>query len=231
MVDYRDLRLSNLTEPRFRHVFLLLFWPFYGLYFLLLERGGLTSGFTPVWCPLDDMIPFCEWFFIAYVYWFVFLIGGLCWSFFCDVQAFRRMMQFIIPTYGITLIVYILWPTCQNLRPETFPRDNFMTRILGWFYAFDTNTNVCPSIHVLGSIAVPVGLWNSRKFRTPGKRFLLVAQAFLISISTVFVKQHSVLDVLAALALSVLGVLLIDYMEKRNRKRRAVPRKSPAHCG
>ncbi len=229
MVDYRSLRLSNVTQPRFRHVLLLLYWPFHGLMFLLLERGGLTSGFTPIWCPLDDLIPFCEWFFIPYVYWFVFLIGGLAWSFFCDVKAFRRMMQFIIVTYGITLMIYILWPTCQNLRPESFPRDNFMTRIIAWFYAFDTNTNVCPSMHVLGSVAVPVGLWYSEKFRTPMARFWMVFQAALISISTVFVKQHSAVDVLSALPLCLFAILLMNFMEKRHKKAKPLPsQKSPA---
>ena len=39
------------------------------------------------------------------------------------------------------------------LRPEVFARDNALTRAVAWFYTFDTNTNVCPSLHVIGSAA------------------------------------------------------------------------------
>ena len=38
MIDYRPFRLSRLNTPEFSHLKLLLFWPFYGLCFLLLER-------------------------------------------------------------------------------------------------------------------------------------------------------------------------------------------------
>lgn len=200
--DYRSLRLRNIAAPEYRHVLLLLFWPIHGLLFLLLERGGFAGPYYTVQCALDNMIPFNEWFFIPYLFWFVYLSGGLIYAFFYDVPSFKRMMWFIILTYGTTLLIYVLWPTQQLLRPQTFLRDNFMTRFAAWFYRFDTNTNVCPSIHVLGAVAVSVGLWDSPRLCGPVWRMLLWAQTALISVSTLFVKQHSVLDVLAAAVLS-----------------------------
>lgn len=226
--DYRHLRLKNVTEPRFRHVLLLLYWPIHGLLFLLLERGGLAERYYTVQCALDALIPFNEWFFIPYLFWFVYLTGGLAFTFFYDVRAFRRMMRFIILTYGATLAIYILWPTRQLLRPAVFPRDNIMTRFAAWFYAFDTNTNVCPSIHVLGAIAVSVGLWDCGRFRRPAWRLVFGAQTALISVSTLFVKQHSVLDVLAASALSALALPLVfspARLRSSRRKKVAVARR------
>ena len=44
--DYRGLRLRNVTDPAYRHILLLLYWPIHGLLFLLLERGGLRMGTT-----------------------------------------------------------------------------------------------------------------------------------------------------------------------------------------
>ena len=46
--------------------------------------------------------------------------------------------------------MFALYPTCQNLRPEVFARDNVLTRLMAWFYTCDTSTNVCPSLHVCG---------------------------------------------------------------------------------
>lgn len=214
--DYRALRPGDLNTRPFRHVLLLLYWPLYGAAFALLERGGVLSGFHQVSCVIDHWIPFCEYFFIPYLFWFVYLIGTLAYTFFYDVPAFRRMMGFVILTYTATLAIYVLWPSCQELRPETFSRDNLLTRFAQWFYRFDTNTNVCPSLHVTGSMAALYGLWNSRHFRSRSWRWCFTALTVLICLSTVFVKQHSVLDVAAALPLCAVGWLLTDRWERRH---------------
>lgn len=209
MIDYRKLRLSNLNSPEFRHVWLLLFWPVFGICFGLLERGGLQQVFHPVWCPLDDRIPFCEWFMIPYLFWFVFLTGMVIYLFFVDSRAFRRFMYFIMITYGVTLAVYVVYPTCQNLRPTVFPNDNVLTRIARAFYAFDTNTNVCPSLHVAGAMATAFGAWDTPRFRKIGWKIAFFLTAVLISVSTVFVKQHSVVDVGWAFLLCAAAYFLV----------------------
>lgn len=204
--DYRKFRLNKLNTEEFSHLKLLLFWPVFGLLFTAAERLYTPVRFYPVHCTLDDLIPFCEWFLLPYLFWFVFLIGTLAYTLFRDVNAFKRMMHFIIFTYTVTIVLYFLFPTCQQLRPEIFPRDNALTRFMGWFYRFDTNTNVCPSIHVLGSFAALFGLCECHRFQTRrGWKLAFAGVAVLISVSTVFVKQHSALDVAAALPLCAAG--------------------------
>ena len=115
-VNYREFRIHKLNTPEFSHVRLLLYWPIFGLLFLFLERLQPQRNYYPVYCGLDDIIPFCEWALIPYLFWFVFLIGTLVYTFFVDVPAFRRMMYFVIVTYTITVLIYLFFPTCQNLR-------------------------------------------------------------------------------------------------------------------
>ena len=91
------------------------------------------------------------------------------------------------------------------LRPEVFPRDNALTRFIAGFYVFDTNTNVCPSLHVIGSLAAFFAFWYAPVFSAKKWRIASAIAAFLICISTVFMKQHSVLDVLAALPLCAIA--------------------------
>lgn len=207
-VDYRRFRLRKLNEPEFSHVKLLVFWPLFGLAFLYAERYYPAASYYAMHCALDDLIPFNELFLIPYLFWFVYLTGSLAYTFFFDTVSFRREMRFIIFTYSVTLLIYFLFPTCQLLRPEVLPRDNLLTRFIAHFYAFDTNTNVCPSLHVIGSLAALIGLWRSPRFASRGWRTASALTAFLISISTVFMKQHSVLDIAAALPLCALGALL-----------------------
>ena len=209
MVDYRKLRPSNITSPEFRHLLLLLFWVVFGVFFASVERLFPRTTWHPVWCPLDDRIPFCEWFFIPYMFWFVFLVGMHVYLGFFDVPAFRRFMYFIILSYGITMVIYLIYPTCQELRPTQFSRDNFLTRFAAGFYEFDINTNVCPSLHCVGSMAVAFGAWDTERFKKPLWRIAFMGMALLISVSTVFVKQHSILDVLWAWLLCAVCYVII----------------------
>lgn len=204
-VDYRKFRFSKLNTDEFRHVLLLLFWPVFGLLFTYVERFYPVKKYYSVHCALDDAIPFCEWFFIPYLFWFVWLVGTLAYTFFFDVPAFKKMMYFVMFTYTVTIVIYFLFPTCQELRPPEFERQNLLTQMIGGFYQFDTNTNVCPSIHVIGSFAGAFALWECRALQKPQYRAAIVITTLLISISTVFVKQHSVIDVAAALPLCAIG--------------------------
>lgn len=203
--DYRQFRLRKLNTPEFSHIKLLLFWPVFGLAFLALERFRPHAAYHVMHCALDDAIPFSEWALIPYLLWFVYLIGALAYTFFQDVPAFRRMMRFVIVTYTAATVIYFIYPTQQLLRPEAFAHDNALTRAVAWFYTFDTNTNVCPSIHVLGSVAAMFGLLDCRKLQKPWVKFTVCVIALLICASTVFMKQHSILDVLAAVPLCLLG--------------------------
>lgn len=220
MIDYRRLRLSNITTPEFSHVLLLLFWPVFEIAFALVELLRPLEDCHPVWCPLDDWIPFNEWFLFAYLFWFVFLIGMNLYLLLFDAKAFRRFMYFTILTYSFTMLVYIIYPTCQNLRPESFVRDNPLTRFMTYFYAFDTNTNVCPSLHVIGAFAVTFGAWDTERFQSVLWKTVFFAMALLISISTLFVKQHSLIDVIAGLSVCAVGYWTVYILPSSARKRR-----------
>lgn len=204
---YRDIRLNNLNTPRYRHVWLLLFWAAYGIAFALVELWENRNWTVVYWPGVDDAIPFCEWFLIPYMFWFVFLVGMIAFTFFFDVTAFCKTMYFIMITYTVTLVVYLIWPTAQELRPDiaSLGRDNILTRFMADFYEFDTNTNVCPSIHVLGSIAVLFGSWHCKYFKSVLWQIFFWVWTVLICLSTVFLKQHSAVDVPPAILLSVLA--------------------------
>lgn len=216
-VDYRKLRPSNLSSRNFRHLKLLLFWPVFGLLFYFTELYYPAPSYYPVHCALDDIIPFCEWFLIPYLFWFPFLVGMHVYTLLYDIDTFRRMMGYIILTYSLTLVIYWVFPTCQELRPEAFARDNVLTRFAAAYYAFDTNTNVCPSIHVIGSLAVMEAALYSPKITGRGWKWAFVLCAIAISLSTVFMKQHSALDIFAALPICFLGRLLFFRRKKHSK--------------
>lgn len=207
VIDYRRFRFSKLNTPEYSHLKLLFYWPVFGLLFLTVERLWIRESYYPISCELDSVIPFCEFFLIPYLFWFAFLVGIHIYTLLYDVESFKKLMKFIIFSYSAAMLIYIVFPNCQELRPVAFQRDNLFTRFLEGFYQFDTNTNVCPSIHVIGSAAVSLCAWQSRHFSTPGWRLLFTVTALLIAMSTVFLKQHSILDLLAAIPICVAAYL------------------------
>lgn len=213
IVDYRKFRFSKLNTPEFSHLKLLVFWLIFGIMFFTVERLWIRESYYPIYIPFDDKIPFIEYFLIPYLFWFIYLIGMLIYTLLWDVESFRKLMKFIIITYSIAMLTYILFPNCQELRPIAFERDNIFTRFIVGFYQFDTNTNVLPSIHVIGSVAVMVSSWHSKHFSTIAWKIAFTIAAILISISTVFLKQHSILDLIAAIPVCIIAYYF-TYMYK-----------------
>ena len=70
---HRFAQLPDLR--RFGHLRLLLFWPLFSLTFYALEHLRPPVYYHPMRCALDAMIPFCRWFVIPYVFWFLFVAG------------------------------------------------------------------------------------------------------------------------------------------------------------
>lgn len=208
MVDYRDFRFSRLGEPRFAHVKLWLTWAVYFVLFFLTENLIPAEKCHPVHCFLDDIIPFNEYFLVFYCGWYVLVFGSLVYYFFYDVQRFRELDLFIFTTQMAAMACYIFWPSRQDLRPEVFSRENVFTWIMGLIYTFDTNTGVCPSLHVAYSLAIVSVMVKDDQLKKPFK-VLVTCFCLMVCLSTAFVKQHSVVDIIAALPVVLLGEVLI----------------------
>jgi len=217
VVDYSEFRLSRLNEPRFSHLKLLAGWlGYFALYFI-------TENLIPyekchvVHSVLDDMIPFCEYFVIPYVFWYLLIVASLLYFALYNIENFKNLQKYIIVTQVVAMAVYIIWPNRQDLRPDTFANDNIFTTVVGWLYAFDTSTCVCPSLHVAYSIGI-ASVWLREKDAAWWIKAFIVLCAIVISLSTAFIKQHSVVDIFAALPVCVLAELIVfgkRYFGKR----------------
>lgn len=216
VTDYRGLRLNNLNTPAYSHLLLLLGWVVYFLLYFLTENLIPAEQCHVIWCPLDDVVPFCEYFLIPYVFWYVWIVASLVYFALYDTGSFRSMSKYIIVTQAVAMLVYILYPSRQDLRPETFATDNLLTRTVAFLYAFDTNTGVCPSLHVAYSVGI-ASAWVHRKESAVLTKISMILLAILISLSTAFIKQHSVVDIFAAIPVCVLAEWLVFYGPWKNR--------------
>lgn len=217
VVDYSTFRLRKINDPQFAHLKLLLGWVGYFALYFLTENLIPAEGCTSVHMWLDDVIPFCEWFIIPYVFWYGLIVFSLGYFLLYHVDSFKRLQTYIIITQIVAMAAYILFPTRQDLRPEVFPRDNFLTQCISLLYAFDTNTGVCPSLHVAYSIGI-ASVWTKEKDAHIAWKAFVVAAVVLICLSTMFIKQHSAVDFFAALPVCLLaeGIVYRDRYFVKN---------------
>lgn len=183
-------------------------------WFTTLEKSVVTK-YKAIHIWLDDYVPFNEYFIIPYLIWFLYIAAVVLYFFFTSKEDFYKCCGFLFIGMTICLIIYTFWPNGQNLRPTTFARDNIFVDIVKLIYSTDTNTNVFPSIHVFNSIGAHIAIMSSSRLKKNHfiKQISLIL-TFTISLSTVFLKQHSVLDGLAAIILAIIMYLIVytpDY--------------------
>lgn len=221
VVDYRGLRPSNITSPQYRHLLLLLGWVVYFCLYFLTENLIPAENCHPVWCKLDDLIPFNELFVIFYVGWYVLIVLSLGYFALYSVESFKSLQTYIMVTQALAMICYIVYPTRQDLRPDSFERENILTWIMGLIYRFDTNTGVCPSLHVAYSIGI-ASAWLKEK--TAAWYVKLIVTVFVIGVclSVAFTKQHSVVDIFAALPVCLVAEIVAFGKYYKGKKRLTV---------
>lgn len=181
----------------------------YMSWFTLLERK-VQEPIHIIHSVIDDYIPFVEVFVLPYFLWFGFVAFFGIYFYFKDKDDFKKLA--INLAFGMTafLIISTLFPNGHNLRPEVFPRDNIFTDMVRHLYTLDTPTNILPSIHVYNTLCIYFAVKNSELFRN--KRIwkgITSIIAWSIIASTVFLKQHSIMDVFLAFALELPMYMLI----------------------
>jgi len=192
----------NRNFPTKRQWIMMLYLPFHLLWYFILEQSVITD-YYPIHCALDNLIPFCEWFIFPYFTWFFYMVITGFYFLFKDGEAFENYMLSLIFGFFISTTIISVFPNGQDLRPVIYG-PNFAAQIVKWTQAFDTNTNVFPSMHVVGALAVAFGITKSKTLKP--KIWLQIFSWTLctaIILATVFLKQHSVLDIFAGIVVAV----------------------------
>ena len=209
-VDYSGFSLKKLNDPRFSHLKLLVGWlGYFAMYFITEYLNPNNSG-TAVSCSLDYKIPFLEIFVIPYVGWYLLIAVSLLYFALYNVENFKRLQIFIIVTQIAAMVIYIIFPNFQPLRPEVYPRDNFLTDIVALLQTADTNSNVCPSLHVAYSIGI-ASIWLKEKDAKGWVKTAIVIFCILVCLSTAFIKQHSVIDGMVAIPVCILAEVISSF--------------------
>ena len=206
----------------------LLYLVFYMIWFTILERLPRTKFFD-LSSELDTYIPFIVEFIIPYLSWFLFQAVWVVFVFFVDRKTYEQLTTMLMIGMTVFLVVSTFLPTKISLRPYYIESRGICAFLVRRLWAVDTPTNVWPSIHVFNTPALMMTLFTSQHplLRKNAVRIPVVFWCGMIVLSTMFLKQHSVGDVLAALALNGIAYVLVynwgfvvRVMEPKKRARR-----------
>lgn len=207
---------------KYKHAWPLLYVFIYMPWFILLESRipADYTGLHIIHSPLDDFIPFCELFVIPYLIWFLYIPAIFLFLFYHSKNEFYRICAYEFTGMTIALIIYTIYPNGLHLRLSELNRDNFLIHIVQFLYSNDTPTNVCPSIHVFATISAHICLIKSPHMKEQHTRKIIkvvsLILAILICLSTVFLKQHSIIDLVCGALLSILLYFVIFKWAFRN---------------
>lgn len=167
-------------------------------------------------CALDDRIPNMAIFIYPYVSWFPYIVV-------CAVLAIKNLddRQFkkavLVLTTGMNIFLFIsyMWPTGLDLRESiVYDLHTLSGNLLKFVQTVDTPKSVFPSMHVYVTLVLQYTLEMRKKLVPAWGIWVGRVLAVLIVLSTMFTKQHSAVDVTAAIVMFAVLALAAEKLVK-----------------
>ncbi|KAE9633464.1 phosphatase PAP2 family protein [Defluviitalea raffinosedens] len=190
-----------------RHFLILLYYLVILLGYQLLNKITVPKYY--MYHPIDRYIPFVPIMVVPYVFWYILITASLVYLGFTNKNDFYRLALFMFGGMTICYIIFIIFPNGQNLRP-VITKTNIFTQLITLIYSIDNPTNSAPSIHVIDTMGVFIALRKNEKLGKI-KKFQIASAivTILIIMSTMMIKQHSILDVMYGLLMSLVLYIVI----------------------
>lgn len=195
-------RLSEFLY-KYRYLLLQAYWLIYLPWFAYLENH-VTTHFHAIHMELDDAIPFISIFCIPYFLWFGYVAVAFSYTYLHDKQEYLRACAFMFIGMTIFLVVSTVYPNGHYMRSNVVLGNGVFDQLVRWLWSTDTATNLFPSIHAFNSIGAHIALTRCDSLRD--NRLVKYGSFFLmcsIILATVFIKQHSIFDVMTALLMAL----------------------------
>ncbi len=210
--------MQNIKKviQKYGHIWTALYLPCYLVWFCWLEQN-VKSGYKIIHCAIDDYIPFCEYFIVPYLLWFLIIPAMWLYLFFQNKKEFYQYIMFLYSGMTLSLLICTIFPNGQDMRPIFNSDKNIFTQWIHILYDADTSTNVFPSIHVYNSLAFYIAVKRNAflsQFRAVRVGSLILTVS--ICLATVFLKQHSILDGVGAFVLALFLYNLVYVRPERS---------------
>ncbi len=160
-----------------------------------LATGHLASNLETMdlRSALDHRIPLVPW--MVWIYDFTYILPIAVILLVRDGHILNRLLMAVYMGTLMATVVYFLVPIAY---PAPVLGSSLSERFLEWQHQIDfqPGANKLPSLHVANSFMI----WMAVRSRGRGLSALFLVMAVLIAVSTLLVKKHLVIDVVAGVA-------------------------------
>lgn len=188
----------------------------YGLALFLSRLIGTSSlAFCPKIPIIDDVFPVIPVFILIYLASFAF------WSIGIAAVSFTGRKRFINYLIGLTLANYLTFlillalPTYMDRAAEGLTqyasRPDILSRILTFVYRIDGSEyghNLLPSYHCMTSVYCYLGVRKRPEIHR-GYRIFTLIMSLLVCLSTLFTKQHYIIDSVSGICVAILSYAVV----------------------
>lgn len=179
--------------------------------FFWVESLEPAGGFHIIHTAIDDLIPVVEVFIIPYALWLPYLVIGMIAIAIRSRKLSRKTSYMLMAGMTLFIIISLAYPNALELRAHIPDRENIFMDLIKYLHSIDTPTDVLPSLHVYDAIVVAAGLHLTFK---DNKVLLVLSDVLtvLIVLSTMFIKQHSIIDVISAFVIFIPVFIIICFV-------------------
>lgn len=177
------------------------------LYVLLNHHEGTAYSLVT---DLDRHLPFVKFFVLPYLFWFFYIILALFYLIKIDRTAYYRTL--ILYDLGLLIanLVYFFYQTTVP-RPE-IEADDLFNHMVSLVYQIDQPFNCFPSLHVFTTYLIMKSIHTYSTQRMV--KLVIHVIGILIILSTLFIKQHVILDVIGAVILAEILLKISNFFTK-----------------
>lgn len=162
---------------------------------------------------IDNMLPYIPEFIYFYMIWYPFEFYSLYLVYKNDKSNYINTIISLIISFVIMHLIFIIYPTIVDIRPNIDSFNSITTLIL--YIAFKADTppvNCFPSGHCILCFIMVFSILKSQNITWKNKSILIIINTLII-LSTLFVKQHVIIDVIGALIISFISFYVISNLK------------------
>lgn len=177
----------------------------------------ITQNHTHIYpsLPIDDYIPFIPWFIYIYVGCYAHWVVNYILSAHSGREHFFRFYKAALIGYVFCTMIYLVMPTTID-RPNVENLNGLTGFLCNAIYSADTPVNLFPSLHCLVSWMSWIAIRN-KKHIPLWYRISTFVLGILVCVSTVTVKQHFFMDIIAGVLVAEISWFIAKFMCKKKK--------------
>ena len=164
---------------------------------------------------IDSKIPFIKFFVIFYVYYYIHIYIFTILIELLNKESFYKYISSSFISCTIGGFILLIFPTYFEFNNELYSNNSYFDSIFKLLNNAKLQYNAFPSFHIIKTYIIFRYLNNILKQKC--FKILLIIITILISLSTIFIKAHSILDIIASIFIVEFSIYLTNKFNIGNK--------------